>query len=196
MTKRVHPNYMLLALLLVLAGLTLFLRRDYLARNAEILPGMVHSVPAEAQAPLPAFPDHRALHEPARGSIPMEFQPVHYRRTPEEALRAGVELSNPVRPDSVEERERGAFVFITFCQPCHGSGGMGDGKIVQHGFPPPPSLLADRAVRMKDGQMFHVMTYGQGNMPSLASQVEARDRWRAIVYIRSLQAPKGITSGK
>jgi len=107
-----------------------------------------------------------------------------------------MELSNPVKRDSVEELERGAFVFSTFCQPCHGSGGVGDGRIVQHGFPPPPSLLADRAIQMKDGQMFHLLTYGQGNMPSMASQVNTDDRWRVILHIRTLQTPKGMSSAQ
>ena len=55
------------------------------------------------------------------------------------------------------------------------------------GFPPPPSLLADQAVRLADGQIFHIVTYGQKNMPSYAAQVPLDDRWRVIAYVRSLQ---------
>lgn len=40
---------------------------------------------------------------------------------------------------------------------------------------------------MKDGQMFHVVTYGFGNMPSYAVQVSREDRWKAILHIRDLQ---------
>jgi mono/diheme cytochrome c family protein len=35
--------------------------------------------------------------------------------------------------------------------------------------------------------MFHILTYGQKNMPSYASQVSEDDRWKAILYVRSLQ---------
>lgn len=35
--------------------------------------------------------------------------------------------------------------------------------------------------------MFHVLTYGQANMPSYASQVDREDRWRVIEYVRQLQ---------
>jgi hypothetical protein len=59
---------------------------------------------------------------------------------------------------------------------------------VKRGYPPPPSLLADNARRIKDGQIFHIITYGQNNMPSYAAQVSVEDRWRAIVFVRSLQA--------
>ena len=41
---------------------------------------------------------------------------------------------------------------------------------------------------MKDGQMFHVLSYGQNNMPSYASQLSRDDRWNVIVYLRSLQS--------
>jgi len=42
---------------------------------------------------------------------------------------------------------------------------------------------------MKDGQMFHVLTYGQGNMPSLAAQLSVDDRWSVILHMRMLQGP-------
>lgn len=56
------------------------------------------------------------------------------------------------------------------------------------GFPPPPSLFAENAVKMKDGQMFHVLSFGQANMASYASQISREDRWKVILYVRSLQA--------
>jgi mono/diheme cytochrome c family protein len=48
--------------------------------------------------------------------------------------------------------------------------------------------MLPRAVQMKDGQMFHILTYGQNNMPSYASQVSPEDRWSVITYVRSMQA--------
>jgi hypothetical protein len=40
---------------------------------------------------------------------------------------------------------------------------------------------------MKDGQMFHILTHGQGNMASYAGQLLSADRWQVILHIRSLQ---------
>jgi mono/diheme cytochrome c family protein len=40
---------------------------------------------------------------------------------------------------------------------------------------------------MKDGQIFHVLNFGQGNMSSYASQISREDRWKVILYVRSLQ---------
>jgi hypothetical protein len=40
---------------------------------------------------------------------------------------------------------------------------------------------------MRDGQLFHVVTYGQGNMSGYASQIGEDDRWRAVAHVRHLQ---------
>jgi mono/diheme cytochrome c family protein len=42
---------------------------------------------------------------------------------------------------------------------------------------------------MKDGQMFHVLTYGQGNMPAFSSTLSRDDRWSVILHVRLLQGP-------
>ena len=55
------------------------------------------------------------------------------------------------------------------------------------GVPPPPSLLGESALQMADGRMYHIITFGQGNMAAYAAQVERDDRWRVISYVRQLQ---------
>jgi hypothetical protein len=35
--------------------------------------------------------------------------------------------------------------------------------------------------------MFHIVTYGQGNMPALAAQVRRDDRWKVILAVRDMQ---------
>jgi mono/diheme cytochrome c family protein len=88
-------------------------------------------------------------------------------------------------------RERGAFVFTNYCQTCHGPEGKGDGPMVKQmvgrGVPPPAALTADKAVQMKDGELFHIITFGQRNMPSQESQLSREDRWKVILHVRSLQ---------
>jgi len=41
---------------------------------------------------------------------------------------------------------------------------------------------------MRDGQLFHILTFGQGNMPAHAAQLSREDRWKAVVHIRTLQS--------
>jgi mono/diheme cytochrome c family protein len=180
-------NGILLVLLGVVVVLTWTLRRDFTERNTEFLPGMVESVPFDAQAANPNFPDGKTLRNPVPGTIARGFMPFPYDATPEGGLRAGMELHNPISDTLHDAVKRGAVVYTTFCQPCHGTGGLGDGPVAQRGFPPPPSLFAEKALKIKDGQMFHILTYGQANMPGLAAQISREDRWKVILKVRDMQ---------
>ncbi|HEX7344481.1 MAG TPA: cytochrome c [bacterium] len=181
-------NLLLLGAFILTALLNLALRSDYSRPNVEFLPEMVHSIPYDAFAANPVFPDGKTLQNPDPDAIAQGDQPLHYGATPEEAVRAGEDLINPFVGDSLQALVRGAFVYTTFCFPCHGLNGAGDGPIALRGFPPPPNFSGEKAMKMKHGQMFHVLTYGQGNMPPYASQISRDDRWKAILYVRSLQA--------
>jgi mono/diheme cytochrome c family protein len=188
-----------IVLFLALAFVTLMtwmLRRDFTQRNHELLPGMLQSVPYDAFSPNPNFTDGKTLQTPPAGTLARSVVPLHYAATSDDALRAGRELVNPLSSEVAADVDRGRMVYATFCQPCHGSGGKGDGLITLHGFPPPPSLLAENAMKLPDGTIFHLITYGRGNMPSLASQIEPMDRCRAVLGVRSLQATQRIAAGK
>ncbi len=181
-------NIVLFLVFIVLVGMIVLVRRDYTTRNVELLPGMVTSVAYQPQSPNTNWPDGKTLQPPVRGAVIRGFEPFPYRATPSDALRAGLELRSPLDPkDSTADLARGAFVFGNMCKPCHGPTGAGDGPVPQHGFPPPPSFNSETAVKMKDGQMVHIITVGQRNMPGLAAQVTRLDRWRVTKYVRSLQ---------
>jgi mono/diheme cytochrome c family protein len=187
-TGRVVLNGFLLLAVTVSVGASWIFTTDPTRPNFEFLPQMAHSPRYNAFAPNPNFGDGTTLQRPEPGTIGRGFQPLHYAATPQDALRAGEELKNSLDLNNVRARERGAFVFSNFCAVCHGAGGAGNGPVAQRGYPPPPSLLAEHALKMKDGQMFHVLTYGQNNMPSYASQLSREDRWNVILYLRTMQA--------
>ena len=82
---------------------------------------------------------------------------------------------------------RGRDVFRIFCICCHGPNGAGDGPVTRRGFPPPPSLLTGKSREMKDGQLFHVLSYGQGSMASMSAPLTRPQRWDVINFIRDMQ---------
>ncbi len=82
---------------------------------------------------------------------------------------------------------RGRERFEIFCAPCHGLAGDGDGIIVKHGFPTPPSYHSDDLVSAPAQRFLDAMTNGYGVMYSYASRVEPIDRWAIVAYIRALQ---------
>lgn len=193
--SRTIVNVILLILTVALLSLNWVLRIDPAARNFELLPNMVDSVPYDSFARNPNFADGKTLREPVAGTVIRGQLPLHYAPTPADAQRAGLELiSPPVSPK--EALARGAVVYANFCETCHGPSGTGDGRVAQRGFPTPLSLLAPNALKIRDGQMFHILTYGQNNMPSYAAQIDRQDRWTVIAYVRTLQQaakPKGTS---
>jgi mono/diheme cytochrome c family protein len=159
---------------------------DPSAPGLEFVPEMVRTAAYDSFSPNLATRDGKTLLLPAPGSIPRGFSPFHYGAGPEEAARAGRELHNPL-PASADVLARGQRVFAAFCSHCHGQQGQADGT-VQPSFPAPPSLLANHARQLADGQIFHVLSRGQGLMPALAAQLRPSDRWSAVHHVRRLQA--------
>jgi mono/diheme cytochrome c family protein len=185
---RVAVNAFLFLAVLALIAANFAFRPDPARLNYEFLPQMAHAPRYNAFAPDPNFPDDKTLQVPPQGTIARGYMPLHYAATPQDALRAGEELKSPVDLTSQRSRERGSAVFANYCAVCHGAGGAGNGTVTQRGVPPPPSLLAEHALKIKEGQMFHILSFGQNNMPSYASQLSREDRWNAIAYVRTLQA--------
>jgi len=83
--------------------------------------------------------------------------------------------------------KRGQERFQIFCSVCHGATGDATGMVVRRGFPAPPSYHTDRLREATPGYLFNVITNGLGKMSGYADQVEAKDRWAIIAYIRALQ---------
>jgi mono/diheme cytochrome c family protein len=102
------------------------------------------------------------------------------------ALARAEALATPP-PVSPALLQRGRERFEIFCTPCHGFTGQGDGRVVQRGFPPPPSYLSAR-LRAAPAQHFvDVITHGYGVMASYGDRVDPVDRWAITAYIRALQ---------
>jgi mono/diheme cytochrome c family protein len=195
---RIILNAFLLLMLIVSVSASWLLTPNPARPNFEFLPQLARAPRYNAFAPNQNFPDGATLQRPEPGTIPRELMPLHYAATPQDALRAGEQLQSPVAPENQRARDRGAFVFANYCVVCHGAGGAGNGPVAQRGYPPPPSLLAEHAQKMKEGQLFHILSYGQNNMPSYASQLSREDRWNAILYVRTLQraaAPPSPATG-
>lgn len=188
-TPRNHFTVTALALALVLLGGVAATGCDddpAPETNFEYMPDMVGSLAYDSFAPNPNTRDGKTLLAPPAGTIPRGYQPLHYRSGPAEATRAGRELTNPV-PDCDAARQRGGVGFQRWCSPCHGHEGLGDGLVALR-FPRPPSLVAPHARGLADGQLFHIVTFGQGLMPPYGQQIVQEDCWKIARYVRLLQA--------
>lgn len=153
----------------------------------EFAPNMARSERSNAFEPNASFADGATLRAPVPGTIPRGVVPLHYSASRSDARRAAEELANPYSPADREALRRGEAVYRDFCVPCHGADGKGQGPVVRRGYPRPPPLLRPLTRQMKDGELFHILTYGRGLMASYASQLSRDDRWKVIVYVRALQ---------
>ena len=82
-------------------------------------------------------------------------------------------------------------MYENVCIVCHGARGAGDGNLTLL-FPKPPSLMTQRVRDWPDGEIFHRPMRGQGSMPSHARQVDARDVWSVVHYIRQMQSEEPV----
>jgi mono/diheme cytochrome c family protein len=130
------------------------------------------------------------LMEPQLGSVALGEIPYPYAQN--EADKAGAELVNPLAP-TPENLAHGKFVFENVCITCHGPKAAGDGHVTAL-FPKPPSLMTQKVRDWPDGQLFHRPMRGQNSMPSHARQVDARDVWSVILYIREMQKVEPVAA--
>ncbi len=102
-------------------------------------------------------------------------------------LESGMPTDQLPMPVTPELLDRGRLQFETYCTPCHGRTGAGDGMIVQRGFKRPSSYHVNRLRMMPVGYFYDVITNGFGAMSDYAAQVTVNDRWAIAAYVRVLQ---------
>lgn len=171
----------------LLMGLRATLGQRQDVRNYEYAPDMVRTFAYPSQTANEFLPYGQTQQPPPEGTIPLDREPLHFGLGEEEGRRAGELLVSPFSGEKKPDLARGRELYDIWCMVCHGVGGKGDGPVVRRGYPAPPSLLLERARTMKDGQIFHIITYGFNNMPAYCSQIPRDDRWQIVAYVRTLQ---------
>ncbi|HET8749043.1 MAG TPA: cytochrome c [Ramlibacter sp.] len=144
----------------------------------------------------PLFADGRAERPPPPGSVPAAMGTLaatssgHLGR---DELVARAQAAAASAPAAITPAllARGQERFAIYCEPCHGPLGDGEGPVVQHGFPHPPSYHEQRLRDAPDRHFYDVISQGHGVMYSYADRVTPQDRWAIVAYIRALQLSQG-----
>jgi len=99
-------------------------------------------------------------------------------------------------PDTIKLTEanlkRGESQFQIYCYPCHGPQGEGNGPVIgapgggKFNYSPNMNIHGTYAY-LNDGQVYHVITNGNGQMPGYASMISDDDRWKIVLYVRKLK---------
>jgi len=180
-------NAALTAALIISLVANWYMRRPAPYPNVELAQTMASGPRFNTFEPNANFDNGMTLRTPVAGTIARGFPPLGYGPSVVEGMRAGNELVNPLSPDDRAALERGRIVYGRYCELCHASDGKGSGPLSNHGFRSPPTLHRDFAKQMKDGQMFHLVTFGRGAMPGHAGQIPVNDRWKVVLHVRALQ---------
>ncbi len=79
-------------------------------------------------------------------------------------------------------------LFNINCAICHGPNLDAQGPLATGGkVPAVANLTLPQYIALPEGTMFHVTTYGKGNMGSYASQLTREQRWMVIQYVKLKQ---------
>ncbi|MBI1289996.1 c-type cytochrome [bacterium] len=157
-------------------------------REIQYMPDMYFSQAVKPQEPSAFFADGSGMRTPPAGTISRDFVPYPYSII--EGEKAGRELVNPV-PVSAETLATGRKYYNIHCKVCHGVVGSGDGMVTlahrEKGMPIPPQLYSDK-IRSEwaDGQIFHTIKMGQGQMPAYDKRMTDEQKWAVVHYVRAL----------
>ena len=92
---------------------------------------------------------------------------------------------NPLPPLSQPDSIEAGRLFNIYCAVCHGPKAENNGPI--SGKVGGVKSIVATSPGFSDGRLFFVMTYGQNNMGSYASQLDRKQRWMIVRYIRSIE---------
>ncbi len=101
---------------------------------------------------------------------------------------------NPLDSISPKDLAEAGRLYNINCAVCHGAKGTANGPLSGK-IGAIANLTTDAYKIMKDGTMFHSITYGKNNMGSYASQLSRLQRWQVIKYVRTLQGTGPAVAG-
>ena len=153
-------------------------------------PDMTYSRAYDAYTSNPNFADSQTSRVPVTGTIARDHQfPDHLTEGDTTTYKT---FSTSLRFDPIELKE-GGRLFNIYCAICHGSNLDGQGPLYASGkFAAMPANFKDpKYTHMPVGQMYAAIKYGKNMMGSYASQIDIKQRWMVIAYIKKSQADAG-----
>lgn len=178
--------------IVIAASIVITSCKDKRSTGWEYAPNMYEHTAYDPDQPNAQFKDGKTAQVPPAGTIPVGFKRFDYPNTKDGYDKASLEVTSLIA-QTPKHLAEGKLLFTTFCSPCHGLSGQGDGLVVQHGYPAPPSYSKGQSSRggamkdLTDGKIYHTITYGVNSMGSYASQVAPEDRWKIVMYVHQLQ---------
>jgi len=162
------------------------------------MPDMAYSRAYETYSASPVFADGQTNREPVAGTVKRgDTYPFHLSMdkagdtTNYYASRA---VKNPLPAMNEADMKEAERLYLINCGICHGAKLDGNGPLYNGGDGPypakPATLVGDAKYEsMPEGQMYYSVTYGKNLMGGYAAQLESKQRWMVIAYIKNKQKP-------
>jgi mono/diheme cytochrome c family protein len=182
--RAINLSMLLAAATLALSALTSC--TDHSKPNIELIQDMMESQTIKPQEYDESSPNHSGMRLPPEGTQPIGFIPYRYAND----IAGSAKNKNPLAGDDSEAVLKvGLKYYTTNCMICHGEKGEGSEKasVAEKMALKPPSLLSDKINAWTDGEIYHVITVGQGVMGPYAANIPQKYRWQVVNYIRTLQ---------
>ena len=153
-------------------------------------PDMTYSRAYDAYTSNPNFADGQTSRKPIAGTIARDHaMPDHLTEGDTTAYKS---YTTSLRFNE-EEMKEGGRLFNIYCAICHGPNMDGQGPLYASGkFAAMPANFKDaKYLHMPVGQMYAAIKYGMNMMGSYASQIDTKQRWMVIAYIKKMQSANG-----
>jgi len=153
-------------------------------------PDMTYSRAYDAYTSNPNFADSQSSRQPVMGTVARGHQlPDHLTEGDTVAYKS---FTTDMRFNADELKE-GNRLFNIYCAICHGPNLDGQGPLYTTGkFAAMPANFKDgKYLHMPVGQMYAAVKYGKNMMGSYASQIDVKQRWQIISYIKKVQSENG-----
>ncbi|HEY1871188.1 MAG TPA: cytochrome c [Chitinophagaceae bacterium] len=98
-------------------------------------------------------------------------------------------LTNPLKGNADATAE-GKKIYTSYCVPCHGNKGKGDGVAAPGLSRPPADHTSDFVQKQTDGALFWIITEGNNPMPTYKTTLSETQRWQVVNFIRTLAKHK------
>lgn len=153
-------------------------------------PDMTYSRAYDAYTENPNFADGQSSRLPVSGAVARGHElPEHLV----EGDTNGYKAFNTSMRFNEAEMSEGKRLYDIYCGICHGSALDGQGPLFASGkFAAMPANFKDaKYLHMSVGQMYAAVKFGKNAMGSYASQLDVKQRWQVIAYIKKVQSENG-----
>ena len=98
-------------------------------------------------------------------------------------------IKNPLNGNAGATSE-GKKIYTSYCVPCHGGKGKGDGIAAPGLSKPPADHTSDFVQKQTDGALFWIISEGNNPMPTYKTTLSETQRWQVVNFIRTLAKHK------